>query len=187
MSGKRPEIQKPRVTAGLRWAPEMSPKARWWASQDGNSVAYGVECSRHNAHCDRTIYVVTHVDTVILRVLTTAGGVRNPTLHRGRGSAGRASPCQGEGRGFESRRPLGTSGADREIAPACGGVAERRGNGLQSRLHGFESRLHLDIRHLGARGRLAQWESASLTRKRSLVQSQYRPPTSVQVRARFLR
>ncbi len=30
--------------------------------------------------------------------------VRN---HCGRGSAGRASPCQGEGRGFESRRPLG--------------------------------------------------------------------------------
>ena len=29
-----------------------------------------------------------------------------------------------------------------------GGVAERRGNGLQSRLHGFKSRLHL--------GRLAQ-------------------------------
>ena len=28
-------------------------------------------------------------------------------------------------------------------APACGGVAERRGNGLQSRLHGFKSRLHL--------------------------------------------
>src|SRR3954469_19747676 len=27
---------------------------------------------------------------------------------RGRGSVGRASPCQGEGRGFESRRPLGT-------------------------------------------------------------------------------
>src|SRR6266545_1073177 len=26
---------------------------------------------------------------------------------RGRGSVGRASPCQGEGRGFESRRPLG--------------------------------------------------------------------------------
>src|SRR3954463_3010851 len=29
------------------------------------------------------------------------------------------------------------------LAPACGGVAERRGNGLQSRLHGFKSRLHL--------------------------------------------
>jgi hypothetical protein len=27
-------------------------------------------------------------------------------LPRGRGSVGRASPCQGEGRGFESRRPL---------------------------------------------------------------------------------
>jgi hypothetical protein len=49
-----------------------------------------------------------------------------------------------------------------------GGVAERRGNGLQIRVHGFKSRLHL--------GRLAQWERASLTRKRSLVQIQYRPP-----------
>src|SRR3954452_13782745 len=28
---------------------------------------------------------------------------------RGRGSVGRASPCQGEGRGFESRRPLQNS------------------------------------------------------------------------------
>ena len=49
----------------------------------------------------------------------------------GCGSVGRASPCQGEGRGFESRHPL---------------------------------------------GRLAQRERASLTRKRSLVRSQYRPP-----------
>ena len=48
----------------------------------------------------------------------------------GCGSVGRASPCQGEGRGFESRHPL---------------------------------------------GRLAQRERASLTRKRSLVRSQYRP------------
>jgi hypothetical protein len=36
----------------------------------------------------------------------------------------------------------------------CGGVAERRGNGLQSRLHGFESRLHLD--NPSGLGRLAQ-------------------------------
>ena len=28
-----------------------------------------------------------------------------------------------------------------------GGVAERRGNGLQSRLHGFKSRLHLELHH----------------------------------------
>ena len=62
----------------------------------------------------------------------------------GRGSVGRASPCQGEGRGFESRRPLG------EVFRTYprGGVAERRGNGLQIRVHGFKSRLHL--------GRLAQ-------------------------------
>ena len=90
---------------------------------------------------------------------------------RGRGSAGRASPCQGEGRGFESRRPLGANLAQSqwgEVFP--GGVAERRGNGLQIRVHGFKSRLHL--------GRLAQWERASLTRKRSLVQIQYRPPVT---------
>src|SRR4051812_48983117 len=59
-----------------------------------------------------------------------------------------------------------------------GGVAERRGNGLQSRVHGFKSRLHLNNvpsgSPLGAPARLAQRESASLTRKRSLVQSQYR-------------
>ena len=29
--------------------------------------------------------------------------------------------------------------------PQLGGVAERRGNGLQSRLHGFKSRLHLEL------------------------------------------
>ncbi len=32
---------------------------------------------------------------------------------RGRGSVGRASPCQGEGRGFESRRPLHTASRSR--------------------------------------------------------------------------
>src|SRR5689334_12370260 len=42
---------------------------------------------------------------------------------------------------------------------ACvlGGVAERRGNGLQSRVHGFESRLHLEEPFTGFfLGRLAQ-------------------------------
>ncbi len=34
------------------------------------------------------------------------GRAANVALQRGRGSVGRASPCQGEGRGFESRRPL---------------------------------------------------------------------------------
>jgi len=63
---------------------------------------------------------------------------------RGRGSVGRASPCQGEGRGFESRRPLG--GADRRpraprpLAEWPSGL----GKGLQSPVRGFDSRLRLD-------------------------------------------
>ena len=86
---------------------------------------------------------------------------------RGCGSVGRASPCQGEGRGFESRHPLRGAGSA-EPQHSHGGLAERLGTGLQSRLHRFESGTHL--------GRLAQRERASLTRKRSLVRSQYRPP-----------
>src|SRR5262249_59572714 len=38
---------------------------------------------------------------------------------------------------------------------------------------------------LPPRGRLAQRESASLTRKRPLVQSQYRPPEFLQVRSLY--
>jgi hypothetical protein len=42
--------------------------------------------------------------------------------------------------------------SERVRRPNAGGVAERRGNGLQSRLHGFESRLHLEVlaRAIGA-------------------------------------
>ena len=87
---------------------------------------------------------------------------------RGCGSVGRASPCQGEGRGFESRHPLRGAGSLPAPSTFTGGLAERLGTGLQSRLHRFESGTHL--------GRLAQRERASLTRKRSLVRSQYRPP-----------
>src|SRR5699024_2057509 len=61
-------------------------------------------------------------------------------------------PCQGEGRGFESRRPLERPSLLGRLLGHAGGVAERRGNGLQSRLHGFESRLHLDIRFTRAIG-----------------------------------
>jgi hypothetical protein len=101
----------------------------------------------------------------------------------GRSAAGSASPCQGEGRGFESRRPLGGAGsrlACRRSArlfgtgpaprgSACGGMAEwlRQGPAKPCTRVRFP---------LPPRGRLAQRESASLTRKRSLVQSQYRPP-----------
>src|SRR5699024_158103 len=56
------------------------------------------------------------------------------------------------GRGFESRRPLGGDAGAQASHVQLGGVAERRGSGLQSRLHGFESRLHLPV----SLGRLAQ-------------------------------
>src|SRR5699024_1118432 len=45
----------------------------------------------------------------VLSAASRADGGRTCSLEnspRGRSSAGRASPCQGEGRGFESRRPL---------------------------------------------------------------------------------
>ena len=61
----------------------------------------------------------------------------------GRSAAGSASPCQGEGRGFESRRPLENARHLQWVARRNGGVTERRGSGLQSRVHGFKSRLHL--------------------------------------------
>ena len=89
---------------------------------------------------------------------------------RGRGSVGRASPCQGEGRGFESRRPLGVGLVPAAARPVLtGGVAERRGNGLQIRAHGFESRLHL--------GRLAQLV-ARFPDTEEVISSSLVPPTS---------
>src|SRR5579863_9287027 len=59
----------------------------------------------------------------------SGGPVREDSgLACGRGSAGRASPCQGEGRGFESRRPLGGAAMRLWLAAgearSCGGVAE---------------------------------------------------------------
>ena len=78
---------------------------------------------------------------------------------RGRSAAGSASPCQGEGRGFESRRPLGGAGsrvASRRVkdgssvsrVPRDRGTPAAEwpsglGKGLQSPVHGFDSRLRL--------------------------------------------
>src|SRR5438105_13274349 len=56
--------------------------------------------------------------------LWAEGGLGGRIVGRGgRGSVGRASPCQGEGRGFESRRPLWKVRMPLRHAP-CGGVAE---------------------------------------------------------------
>ena len=44
--------------------------------------------------------------------------------------------------------------SERVSSPSSGGLAERRGNGLQIRTHGFKSRTHLERNP--AHGRLAQ-------------------------------
>jgi hypothetical protein len=44
--------------------------------------------------------------------------------------------------------------SERVSSPSSGGLAERRGNGLQIRVHGFKSRTHLEGNTL--HGRLAQ-------------------------------
>ena len=77
---------------------------------------------------------------------------------RGCSAVGSAQPCQGWGREFESRHPLECGDRHTRIhqdsrkpittrgSTTHGGVAERLGTGLQSRLHGFESRRHLHSR-----------------------------------------
>ena len=77
--------------------------------------------------------------TAAAKVLIRRANTERCQLTSGCSAAGSASPCQGEGREFESRHPLG----DPSQGVYHGGVAERRGNGLQSRVHGFKSRLHL--------------------------------------------
>jgi hypothetical protein len=96
---------------------------------------------------------------------------------RGCSAVGSASPCQGEGRGFESRHPLEGAVASTPAvewpsgeATACkavhtGSIPVSTSNEVPARL--------------------AQRESASLTRKRSLVQSQYRALEFWQVRSIF--
>ena len=105
--------------------------------------------------------------------MRTKGG-RSTLNACGRGSVGRASPCQGEGRGFESRRPLGVGLVPAATGPVLtGGVAERRGNGLQIRVHGFKSRLHL--------GRLAQLV-ARFPDTEEVISSSLVPPTTIDSR-----
>ena len=70
---------------------------------------------------------------------------------RGRSAVGSAEPCQGSGRGFEPRRPLHLfpiqtiriGEEENKVKASFGGMAERRGRGLQIPVHGFKSRFHL--------------------------------------------
>src|SRR5581483_11060665 len=93
------------------------------------------------------------------------------SVARGCSAVGSASPCQGEGRGFESRHPLEGGGVNPAVewpsgeATACKAV--------------HTGSIPVSTSFSLIRARLAQRESASLTRKRSLVQSQYRAPVFV--------
>ena len=89
---------------------------------------------------------------------------------RGCSAVGSASPCQGEGRGFESRHPL--EGANWHQSPA---VEWPSGEATACKAVHTGS-IPVSTSDFDLPARLAQRESASLTRKRSLVQSQYRAP-----------
>lgn len=101
------------------------------------------------------------------------------SVARGCSAVGSASPCQGEGRGFESRHPLGR----------CKWHQPQRWSGRVVRQRPAKPctrvRFPSPPPFLLTRARLAQRESASLTRKRSLVQSQYRAPVSLQLEGGF--
>jgi hypothetical protein len=97
------------------------------------------------------------------------------SVARGCGAVGSAQPCQGWGRGFESRHPLeGANGINPAVewpsgeATACKAV--------------HTGSIPVSTSRFVSPARLAQRESASLTRKRSLVQSQYRAPRFDQFR-----
>src|SRR5690606_8012247 len=113
---------------------------RYWASTDKSVTLGEGDTPRHPRVGVR--------EQTRLKFSPGTGGTGKP---RGRSAVGSASPCQGEGRGFDPRRPLGEA-ADFYRGLNLGGVAERRGNGLQSRVRGFKSRPHL---HAG------DWRSGS--------------------------
>ena len=84
-------------------------------------------------------------------------------------AVGSASPCQGEGRGFESRHPL-------EVQVASTPAVEWPSGEATACKAVHTGSIPVSTSNSSYRARLAQRESASLTRKRSLVQSQYRAP-----------
>ena len=93
--------------------------------------------------------------SAIRHQIESAPGTRSgfPAADCGRSAAGSASPCQGEGRGFESRRPL-EAPPNASTQVASGGRRRLRrqhpaawpsglGKGLQSPVRGFDSRRRL--------------------------------------------
>src|SRR4029079_8926312 len=102
---------------------------------------------------------------------------------RGCSAVGSASPCQGEGRGFESRHPLEGAVASTPAVEWPSGEAT-----ACKAVHTGSIPVSTSKKEPASKkdpARLAQRESASLTRKRSLVQSQYRAPVLPQIRGDF--
>src|ERR671917_755931 len=73
-------------------------------------------------------------------------------------------------------RVAGSNPVFRSGRGPTGGMAEWLGKGLQNPPPRFDSGCRLSGRAHVRYGRLAQGESASLTRKRSVVRIHYRPP-----------
>ena len=51
--------------------------------------------------------------------------------------------------------------SERVSNPSSGGLAERRGNGLQIRVHGFKSRTHLELNSNPTQHPTGDWRSGS--------------------------
>ena len=87
---------------GLAW---QAPEGPWYPAlrrRAANAVGHRAEVAQSVEHATENRGVASS----ILALGTTFRGGRPPG---GSGSVGRASPCQGEGRGFESRLPLHSS------------------------------------------------------------------------------
>jgi hypothetical protein len=177
--GRRQRLEPPRGGTASK-----HPNERWQflgstaVTCDGAGTTGTASHSRgrfFRATARSELVVAPGSDTVLNATPERSGGKARDILGLacGRGSAGRASPCQGEGRGFESRRPLGdalaVNPAWRSMAssPGSQGAPERPrtparrqnrrlrsslltaewpsglGKGLQSPVHGFDSRLRL--------------------------------------------
>ncbi len=159
----RTERRSPRRTGAVRWA--MPDSNRRPLPCEGSALPNcanrpssrtGLDYLTRFAEPLPTVAADTRGPRPVLRtprnrVMSYECSGQAPGTKCGCSAVGSAQPCQGWGREFESRHPLECEdrrqvfdGRSRHVGRTThGGVAERLGTGLQSRLHGFESRRHL--------------------------------------------
>ena len=123
-------------------------------------------CERAETHRGTSRFVQLHFGGLSSSFATSDESF----VARGCSAVGSASPCQGEGRGFESRHPLEGAVASTQMVEWPSGEAT-----ACKAVHTGSIPVSTSKEYFQP-ARLAQRESASLTRKRSLVQTQYRPP-----------